>query len=378
MVEGVPNAIVMIGVDGRIALTNPAASRLFGRPREELAGQPVEVLLPVAFRAGHPALRQEYFASGPRKRALGGRELLGLRADGTEFPVEIHLNPLVIEGQTFALSVVTDISERKRDEEALRSYAAELEELNMQLESTKVALESGMAELERSNRALDDFAYVASHDLKEPLRGIQNYATFLAEDYAAVLDDEGRRRLGALPRLASRMDMLLESLLTFSRVGRLDLAVGANDLGAIVRGVLETLEARLEESGVAVRVPRPLPTVVCDGVRVGEVFHNLVTNAIKYRSVRDPWIEIGWDMGGADGPELYVRDNGIGIAPKHHETIFAIFKRLHGRDEYGGGAGAGLTIAKEIVARHGGRIWVESALGAGSTFRFTLRAEDEA
>lgn len=250
-------------------------------------------------------------------------------------------------------------------------------------------------ELERSNRELDAFAYVASHDLKEPLRGIHNYSNFLLEDYASVLDEEGATKLQTLVRLTQRMEDLIDSLLHFSRLGRLELDRQKIDLNELVINVLEV--SRLSRSDVKIRMPKSLPTIECDPVQVSEVFSNLISNAIKYSDSPEKWVEISWIAGVPDettdkttngltaaqstdqypgerqtNPIFYVRDNGIGI-PKHHlENVFRIFKRLHSPQKYGGGTGAGLTIAKKIVERHGGQLWVESEVGKGSTFYFTL------
>ncbi|MBV9124994.1 MAG: hypothetical protein JO112_16695 [Planctomycetes bacterium] len=258
-----------------------------------------------------------------------------------------------------------EVQVRRRAEEQLQYYAGELQERN--------------AQLLRSNQELDDFAYIASHDLKEPLRGIHNYATFLIEDYAGQLDAEGRAKLDTLKHLSQRLEALLDSLLAFSRVGRVHLATQPTDLNDLVAQVVDSLHISLQERGVTVRIPRPLPTLSCDQVRVGEVFRNLITNALKYNDKEEKWIEIGTlppasgDAEGTSRPTaFYVRDNGIGIREKHFDSIFRIFKRLHGRDQYGGGTGVGLTIVKKIVERHGGRIWVESQWGQGTTFYFTL------
>jgi signal transduction histidine kinase len=245
---------------------------------------------------------------------------------------------------------------------------------------TERELEARNAELRRSNKELDDFAYIASHDLKEPLRGIHNFALFLLEDYSDKLDAEGKSKLETLPRLTRRLESLIDSLLHFSRVGRLDLAMDQVNLDETLAAVLDSLGPQLTEQRVAVRVPRPLPTVLCDRARVGEIFHNLITNAAKYNDKPEKWIEIGYlnshSGNGRHGhPVFYVRDNGIGIQERHFEAIFRIFKRLHGRDQFGGGTGAGLTIVKKIVERHSGRVWLESTCGEGTTFYFTLDRE---
>jgi light-regulated signal transduction histidine kinase (bacteriophytochrome) len=240
--------------------------------------------------------------------------------------------------------------------------------------------------LERSNQELDDFAYIASHDLKEPLRGINTYSTFLLEDYSDKLDEDGQSKLNTLQRLTRRMESLIESLLTYSRVGRTELAVQDSNLGEVLSEILDSLDVVLKSGGVEIRIPQPLPTLRCDRVRVGEVFRNLITNAMKYNDKPEKWIEVGFRNGSADGADslgdgakasglvtvFHVRDNGIGIREKHLDSVFRMFKRLNARDQYGGGTGVGLTIVKKIVERHGGRIWVESTFGEGTTFLFTL------
>lgn len=235
-------------------------------------------------------------------------------------------------------------------------------------------------ELIQSNVELDSFAYVASHDLKEPLRGLHNYAHFLIEDYGDQLDDAGKGKLATLVRLTQRMEALIDSLLHYSRVGRLELTWVEVDLNAELADVVNLLEPRLRESAVELRISQPLPRVRADQARVREVFSNLITNAIKYNDKAQKWVEVGYTV--VPGEEhakaciFYVRDNGIGVPEEHQETIFRIFKRLHSRDEYGGGVGAGLTIVKKIVERHGGTIWLTSQAGEGTTFWFTLEKVD--
>ncbi len=241
-------------------------------------------------------------------------------------------------------------------------------------------------ELERSNIELDSFAYIASHDLKEPLRGIHNYSTFLIEDYGQQLGADGTRKLDTLMRLTRRMEDLIDSLLHYSQFGRAELLFEAIDLGEVVQSVLDVIEIS-RPAAADFRIPRPLPIFQCDRTQVIELFTNLISNAIEYNDRPAKWVEIGYILPTEIDPQLpetlqvdpaqtifFVRDNGIGIRTKHLETIFKIFKRLHPAYKYGGGAGAGagLTIAKKIVERHGGNIAVTSTLGAGSTFYFTL------
>ena len=250
---------------------------------------------------------------------------------------------------------------------------AATDELEHRVQARTRELRTANDELQQSNRELDDFAYIASHDLKEPLRGIHNYSMFLLEDYADKLDAEGKSKLETLMRLTRRMEVLIDSLLQYSRLGRIDLTMELVDLNELLAEVLENLDVNLKAEQAEVIVPRPLPRVVCDRVQVGEIFHNLIVNGVKYNDSQRKRIEIGYRDGVSGAPPvLYVRDNGIGIPDKHYEAIFRIFKRLHARDKYGGGTGAGLTIVKKIVERHNGSIRVESAPGEGTTFCFTL------
>ncbi len=244
-------------------------------------------------------------------------------------------------------------------------------------------------DLTRSNEELDAFAYVASHDLKEPLRGIHRYAHQLLESSQAQ-DSENRKRVESLMRLTVRMDSLLDSLLHFSRVGRTSLEYQTVDLNEVVEEALEMIGVRRVENHCTVNLPRPLPTVLCDRVRVREIFSNLLSNAMKYTNQIHPHIEIGYvaaqehgapalaPLEAAGHTVLYVRDDGIGIAPQHFGQVFRMFKRLHGRDEFSGGVGAGLTIVEKLVQRHGGVVWLDSLEGAGSTFYFTLPSAEGA
>jgi light-regulated signal transduction histidine kinase (bacteriophytochrome) len=241
-------------------------------------------------------------------------------------------------------------------------------------------------ELERSNAELDAFAYSASHDLKEPLRGINNYAQFLIEDYAEKLGEEGTQQLETIAKLARRLDGFVDALLQVSRLGQVALVRQPVDLDAALQDAITTLRFRLQENDVRVEVPRPLPTVQGDPVRLVDVLTNLLSNAAKYArpgAEGGPTITVGYDegdeirpdhrerIGGADRV-FWVRDNGIGIQEKHLEHIFGLFKRLHARDAHGGGDGAGLAIVRKVIGRHDGTVWAESAYGEGSAFYFTL------
>jgi two-component system sensor kinase FixL len=239
-----------------------------------------------------------------------------------------------------------------------------------------------MKELERSNQELDDFAYIASHDLKEPLRGLFNHASFLQEDYKDKLDADGIRRLNRLSYLSQRMEHLVNDLLYFSRLGRTELAVQETDLNAIIADIGQMIDPFLKERNARIVVLEPLPKIVCDRPRITEVFRNLITNAAKYNDKPERLVEVGFiaSMQADHGEEkdvFYVKDNGIGIEREFYQEVFRIFKRLQKQsDEKESGTGVGLTFVKKIIERHRGRIWLESESGKGTTFYFTIGRKD--
>jgi light-regulated signal transduction histidine kinase (bacteriophytochrome) len=244
-------------------------------------------------------------------------------------------------------------------------------------------------QLQDLNNELDAFAYIASHDLKEPLRGIHNYANFLLEDYRDQLDADGVNKLDTLMQLTTRMENLINALLHFSRLSRAELNRTNLNLNDLVNNVFNIFQISQSQFNINIQIAENFPVVKADRVLVEEIYTNLMSNAIKYNEQPEKQIEIGWIIGKPEWslidhpcfqqniPIFYVKDNGIGIREKHLDTIFRIFKRLHGQHQYGGGTGAGLTIVKKIVERHGGQIWVESKLKAGTTFYFTLFKENE-
>ncbi len=244
-----------------------------------------------------------------------------------------------------------EIAERKQAEE-------ELERLN--------------AELNRSNRDLQDFTYTVSHDLQEPLRKIHAFGQFLVEDCGDHVPEEGREHLRHIQDAAVRMKDLIRHLLTLARVGTRGGEIEPAAAGQVIQEVLQDMSEQVRECGAAVSLPDRLPTVLADAVQLGQVFQNLIANALKFRSPdRRPEVAIGARVEG-DQAVFSVTDNGIGIEERFLERIFGVFQRLHLREEYEG-AGVGLALCKKIVLRHGGRIWAESELGKGSTFHFILR-----
>nr|WP_202540613.1 ATP-binding protein [Streptomyces sp. SID4937] len=258
---------------------------------------------------------------------------------------------------------------------AQRVAAGELwREMSGLLSRQMAELEARNTELARTNEDLDSFAHAAAHDLKEPLRGISNAAAFIVEDAGAALDATSLRRLTTVRRLAERMDGLLDSLLHFSRLGQVGLEREELSLDEVVDDALLVAGGRLAEQGVTVVRPAPLPRVRADRERLREVLENLFVNAAKYAAdegsgERRVWVEAVpvAEPGGEDGREVtavVVRDNGIGIPPGRHEEVLQLFRRLHRREERGGGSGVGLAVVKRIVERHGGRLWLESPAAA--------------
>jgi len=227
------------------------------------------------------------------------------------------------------------------------------------------------ANLARSNKELEQFAYVASHDLQEPLRMITGYTNLLSKRYKGKLDDEADEFIGFAVDGANRMRVLINDLLTYSRVGMQRKEFAPTDCELILGQTLAGLQVVIQES--AARVTHdPLPTVMANDVQLGQLFQNLIGNALKYHNGDAPAVHIGCQRRDNDWL-LSICDNGIGIDPRFAEKIFLIFQRLHNREQYPG-TGIGLAVCKRIVERHGGKIWVESAPGKGATFYFTLLA----
>jgi len=258
-----------------------------------------------------------------------------------------------------AIEMVEDITDRRQAEEELRKHREHLEKL----------VEERTAEVMRSNAELQQFAYVASHDLQEPLRMVTSYLQLLERRYRDRLDDDARDFIAFAVDGAARMQGLIEGLLSYSRIGTRGKELTPTDLEAVFARATKNLEPAIVESG-AIITHDPLPALMADDQQLLQLFQNLVANAVKFRGAKPPQIHVGVKNQG-DEWVFSVADNGIGFAMKDAERIFQIFQRLHTREEYPG-TGIGLSLARKIVARHGGRIWAEGEPGQGATFFFTL------
>ena len=347
-VESSPSGMVMVDGSGTIILVNTETERLFGYRREELIGQSIDLLVPLRVRRNHPQYRHD-FHTNPSSRLMGvGRDLYGLRKDGSEFPVEVGLNPIHTPDGLRILSAVVDITSRKAAEQAIAEQTLELQ---------------------RSNAELEQFAYVASHDLQEPLRMVASYTELLGQRYGGKLDDRADKYIRYAVDGARRMQQLVNDLLAYSRVGTQGRPFQPTDSSVVLLYVLKGMRAVIKKSGADIQYGE-LPVVNADDVQLSQLFQNLIGNAIKFRADRPPRICISAKSNNGDWV-FSVEDNGIGIDKQYSDRIFQMFQRLHERDKYEG-SGIGLAIAKKIVERHGGRIWLDSEPGNGSTFYFTI------
>ena len=361
LLESAPDAMVIVNAEGWIELANLQTEKLFGYTRRELVGQPVNLLVP---QSSHAALLTGQNGNGhggngawfldfsrrnpPTRQMSAGLELVAIRKDGTEFPVEISLSPLEGPEGTSVTAAIRDVTERK--------LAAE-------------QLAKKMTELRHSNEALEQFAHIASHDLQEPLRMVASYVQLLSRRYKGKLDADAEEFIAFAVDGTQRMKRLIEDLLLYSRAGKNGPPVHELPSEMALQEALNNLHTAIEENHALITYDA-LPRVRAADSQLVQLFQNLVGNAIKYRAERTPEIHVSAQAGEREWV-FSIADNGIGIEPRFYERVFEIFQRLHGRGEYEG-TGIGLAICKRILQQQGGRIWVESEVGRGSVFRFAL------
>ena len=340
VLEAAPDAMVVSDAYEHIRMVNTQTERLFGLNREELIAKPLSALLP------------------------HGKDATAARSDGKIFPVEVISSQLKAQDGPLTISVIRDVTERRNAEERDRRANAELEE--KVIERTK--------ELRRSNEELRQFAYVSSHDLKEPLRMVSNYTQLLERSCQGGLGNEAAQYIGYILQGVNRMHGLIEDLLSYSEIDSRNTFFKTVDSGAALREALANLQVPIVESGAEI-TKTEMPAVTGDHIQLVRVFQNLIGNSIKYRSKETPRIQISSERR-EDEWVFSVRDNGIGIEPRYKESIFKLFKRLHARSEYPGN-GVGLASCRKIIERHGGKIWLELDSGSGATFRFTVPAAND-
>jgi PAS domain S-box-containing protein len=354
LVESVKDyAIIMLDLNGCVTSWNTGAERIKGYREEEILGKHFSCFYPQEdIATGKPGDNLERAAVVGRYEEEGWR----VRQDGSRFLADVVITAIKDEAaRLIGFSKVTrDITERKEAEEALRERTEELVAMN--------------AELER-------FAYVSSHDLQEPLRMVASYTKLLAKRYKGKLDADADEYIRYAVEGAERMAQLIRDLLSYSRLGARERKLEIVDCEEVLKRVLTDLKTAIDESA-AIVTHDSLPTVTADPVQVGQVFQNLIGNALKFRGPTVPQVHISPER--RNGEWLFsVRDNGIGIEPEYAERIFQAFQRLHSKAEYPG-SGIGLAICKKIVEGHGGRMWVESTPGQGCTFFFTLPSNSTA
>jgi len=353
IVDSSDDAIISKDANGTINAWNRGAIKIFGYSASEAVGQPVQMLIPPD-RADEET---DIMARIRRGESVEHYETIRVRKDSKSIDVSVTISPIKdsVGKIVGASKIARDITARKVNEKRLAVQAREL--------ARKID------ELARSNADLEQFAYVASHDLQEPLRMVAAYTQLLAERYKGKLDENADKFIGYASEGAHRMQVLILDLLAFSRVGRAEAKYSSVDCNAVVEGLKQDLGSAIAESG-AVLAHADLPVIRADRLQLTQVLQNLTANAIKFRGNQKPEIFVGAEQAGENW-QFSVKDNGIGIAPEFVENIFVVFQRLHTRTEYPGN-GIGLAICKKIVDRNGGKIWVESQPGSGSTFKFTL------
>lgn len=352
------DGIITIDDQGIIEMVNPAASKLFGYTPDELIGENISKLMPGPDRQNHDRYIQNYHQTGVGRIIGIGREVTGLRKDGTRFPFHLSVSEVHLSSRKIFTGIIHDISDLKLAQEKLRRYAAELE---------------------RSNIELQDFAYVSSHDLQEPLRKIQAFGDRLKTKDGHNLSEQGLDYLERMLSASARMQKLINDLLTFSRVSRQMEFVNV-DLNVIVKEVLADLEILIEQTQAVVTVDT-LPVIEAEPTQMRQLFQNLIANAIKFRKKDEQsYIRVYAKLlqrqahltatPGDELVEIYVEDNGIGFDEKYLDRIFNIFQRLEGRKYEG--SGIGLAVCRKIATHHGGFISARSQAGKGATFVVTL------
>ncbi len=374
LLEAAPDGIVEVDGSGRIVLVNSQAERLFGYRREELLGKSVEILMPERFRERHPAHRAGYCAHSVIRPMGSGLDLRALRADGTEFAVDINLSPFMGESGPGVICVIRDVTDRKAVEEQIKMLNQSLEQRTKDLAVTNTELEIRNREVEKANRLKSNFLATMSHELRTPLNSIIGFSDLLDEQTAGPLTQKQARFVAHIKQSSRHLLALIDDILDLSKIeaGRLELKYEHFPMSIATAEVLSTVRPLAAAKRIELDVDLSEDiTLFADRVRLKQVLYNLLTNAIKFTP-----------SGGrvrmvAKSKEslvcVSVVDTGIGIPKAEQESIFEAFHQLPATTEgVREGTGLGLSITKLLVEQHGGKIWVESEPGKGSRFDFTI------
>ncbi len=359
LLEGAPDAIVIIDQQGLIQLVNDKTLDMFGYKQEELIQQSVDILLPERFRERHLHHRQTYIQQ-PTVRPMGeSSELFARCKDGRELPVEISLSPLIQNGKMLVTAIIRDITVRK--------------ERNNQIKQLNYHLINRSTELEAINKELEAFSYSVSHDLRAPLRAIDGFSQTLLKNYAEQLDDKGRDRLERIRAAAKRMGRLIDDLLNLSRISRTEVVKEPLDISKLALEVITELESQNPLRKVSIEIQPELYALADSGL-LRVVMTNLISNAWKFTSRMDqPLIKV-YGLEQNSQVTYVVEDNGAGFNMSYANKLFGAFQRLHDSDEFPG-TGIGLATVQRVIHKHGGKIWAEAEEGKGAKFYFTLSQE---
>ena len=361
VLNGASDAIISLDYKQRILLFNKQAEVLFGYPLEEVIGKPLNLLMPKRFREAH-AVHVKRFATWKTQRRLMSErpDLVGLRKNGEEFPVEIMISKTKVKGVGIFTAIIRDITERVRTENQLKEYREHLQ----------VLVEERTLQLEAVNIELESFSYSVSHDLRAPLRGIDGFSKVLLEDFADRLGSDGQGYLNRIRAASQRMAKLIDDLLNLSSMTRAELHTEPVDLSQLVRDIADDLQRSEPGRRVSFRIAEGL-IVNGDKVLLRVALDNLLGNAWKFTGKRSQ-AKIEFGVTQREGKSVYfVKDNGDGFNMAYANKLFVAFQRLHRATEFEG-TGIGLATVKRIIHRHGGRIWAEGEKGKGATFYFVL------